>query len=119
MKDLLLNFLKGIFFGSCFIVICLALASISHSAYSKAVHPHGEIVLADYQFSNGVHSAPGGFFVRNISMRSHFMVKLERDTFMCAGIRLSLSANPFQLCHPYLAVFGKASVNSNGANNHA
>ena len=115
MKELFLDLFKGALMGICFVVFCLILATASCSAYANTVHLHGELVLADYQFSNGVHSAPCGFFVRNISMRSHFMAKLGRDTFMCAGIRLSLSANPFQLCHPYLAVFGKAPVNSNGA----
>ena len=90
-------------------------ASYGRFAYANGVHPHGESVLTDCKFSNGVHSAPCGFFVRKISMRSHVMAKLERDTFMCAGIRLSLSVNPFQLCHHYLTVIGKAPLNSNGA----
>ena len=90
-------------------------ASDRRFAYANGVHPHGESVLTDCKFSNGVHSAPCGFFVRKISMRSHVMAKLERDTFMCAGIRLSLSVNPFQLCHHYLTVIGKAPLNSNGA----
>ena len=77
-----------------------------------------ELALAGYN-SNGVQTASRGFFVRNISMRSHFMAKLERDTFECAGIRLSLSANPFQFCHPHLAVTGKTSFNSNGVHHHA
>ena len=115
MKELILNLLKGIFLGTCFVVLCFVIASMSHSAYANHIHQKAdELVLAGYQFSNGVHSAQCGFFVRNISMRSHVMAKLGRDTFMCAGIRLSLSANPFQLCHHYLAVLGKAPVNSNG-----
>ena len=65
-----------------------------------------KLALVGYD-SNGVQSARA-FFVRKISMRSHFMVKLERDTFECVGIRLSLSTNPFQLCHPHLVVNGKA-----------
>ncbi|WP_291357588.1 hypothetical protein [Acinetobacter sp. UBA3106] len=119
MKDVFLSIIKDIFLSTCFVVLCLILASINSSVYSKAVHPHDELALVGYQFSNGVHSALCGFFVRNISMRSHFMAKLERDTFGCAGIRLSLSTNPFQLCHPHLVVIGKAPLNSNGAHSHA
>jgi len=84
--------------------ICRALSKIS------------KLVLADYQISNGAQSACRAFFVRNISMRPHIIMgKLERDTFECAGNRLSLSANPFQLLHHYLAVNGEAPKNSNGA----
>ncbi|WP_374528443.1 hypothetical protein [Acinetobacter sp.] len=70
-----------------------------------------KLVLADYKINIGAQSASRAFFVRNISMRSHVMVKLERDTFECAGSLCYLSANPFQLCHPYLAVNGKAPLN--------
>lgn len=77
------------------------------------------LVLADYKISIGAQSNNRAFFVRNISMRSHVMAKLERDTFECAGNLLSLSANPFRLCHPYLAVNGKAPLISIGAHNHA
>lgn len=69
-----------------------------------------ELVLADYKTNIGAQSARA-FFVCNISMRSHVMAKLERDTFECAGSLCYLSANPFQLCHPYLAVNGKAPIN--------
>lgn len=69
---------------------------------------------------NGVQTALSGFFVRQISMRSHiFMVKLERDTFECVGIRLRLSTNPFQFCHPHLVVNGKTPFQVNGVHNHA
>lgn len=85
--------------------ICLALSKIS------------KLALVGYD-SNGAQSARA-FFVRIISMRSHVMAKLERDTFECVGIRLSLSTNPFQLCHPHLVVNGKAPLNSNGAHSHA
>ena len=61
----------------------------------------------------------GFFCMCNISMRSHVMAKLERDIFGCAGFLTSLSANPFQLCHHYLAVIGKASKQSLGAHSHA
>ena len=58
------------------------------------------------------------FFVRNISMRSHVMAKLEGDTFECAGFLCSQSTNPFQLCHPHLVVNGKAPIYK-GAHSHA
>ena len=74
------------------------------------------LALVGYKFSNGAQSAYRAFFVRNISMHPHiFMGKLERDTFGCAGIRLSLSTNPFQLLRPHLVVNGEAPLNSNGA----
>ena len=118
MKDLFLDFLKGLLMGICFIVLCLILASVSSSVYSKTVHPHGELALVGYQFSLGAQSERA-FFVRYISMRSHVMARLERDAFGRAGILLSLSVNPFQLCHHYLTVIGKASIQSIGAHNYA
>ncbi|WP_336153036.1 hypothetical protein [Acinetobacter ursingii] len=68
---------------------------------------------------NGVQTALSGFFVRNISMHSHVMAKLERDTFECAGYHLHQSVNPFQFCHHYLTVIGKTPFQVNGAHNHA
>ena len=47
------------------------------------------------------------------------MVKLERDTFMCAGHLLSLSANPFQLCHQLFSSNRQGSFSSTGAHSHA
>ena len=76
-----------------------------------------KLALVGYD-SNGAQSERA-FFVRNISMRSHVMAELERDTSECVGIRLSLSTNPFQLCHPHLVVNGKAPLDSNGAHSHA
>ena len=118
MKNLFFDLIKGLLMGICFVVICLILASIKSSVYSKTVHPHGELALVGYQFSLGAQSERA-FFVRYISMRSHVMAELERDTFECVGIRLSLSTNPFQLCHPHLVVNGKAPLDSNGAHSHA
>lgn len=83
-------------------------------SYDWLVHPHGELALVGYKLSNGAQSARA-FFVREISMRSHVMAELERDTFECAGNRLSLSTNPFRLRHPHLVVNGEAPLNSNGA----
>ena len=80
---------------------------------NRALSKISKLALVGYD-SNGAQSARA-FFVRNISMRSHVMAELERDTFECVGIRLSLSTNPFQLCHPHLVVNGKASKPSLGA----
>ncbi|WP_034601010.1 MULTISPECIES: hypothetical protein [Acinetobacter] len=81
--------------------------SYSYFALSKI----SRLVLADYT-NKGVHSPHRAFFVRNISMHSHVMARLERDIFICAGFLYCLSANPFQLCHlNYLAVTGKAPLN--------
>ena len=84
---------------------------------NRALSKISKLALVGYD-SNGAQSARA-FFVRNISMRSHVMAELERDTFECVGIRLNLSTNPFQLCHPHLVVNGKAPLKSNGAHNHA
>lgn len=95
----------------------LVIASCSNNAYASHIQQKAVgLALAGYELSNGVQpTLTSGFFVRSISMRSHIsMAKLERDTFKCAGIRLSLSANPFPFCHPHLAVNGKTSLNSNG-----
>ncbi|MFW1858567.1 hypothetical protein [Acinetobacter defluvii] len=85
-------------------------ALYSKHAQQKAVG----LALDGYKYSIGVQTAFSGFFVRNISMRSHFMAKLERDTFECVGNLLSLSSNPFQFCHPHLDVNGKTSIQSIG-----
>ena len=77
-----------------------------------------KLALVGY-FVKGAYSPLRAFFMRNISMHSHFMVKLERDTFTCAGFLLHLSTNPFQLCHPHLVVNGKAPLNQAERINHA
>ena len=84
---------------------------------NRALSKISKLALVGY-ILQGAQSARA-FFVRNISMRSHVMAELERDTFECVGIRLSLSTNPFQLCHPHLVVNGKAPLDSNGAHSHA
>ena len=75
---------------------------------NRALSKISKLALVGYD-SNGAQSARA-FFVRNISMRSHVMAELERDIFICAGHLLSLSTNPFQLCHPHLVVNGKAPL---------
>ena len=84
---------------------------------NRALSKISKLALVGYD-SNGAQSARA-FFVRNISMRSHVMAKLERDTFECVGNLVDLSTNPFQLCHPHLVVNGKAPLDSNGAHSHA
>ena len=97
-----------------------ALLHSSLAKQAKALYPkHAQqkavgLALTGYKVI-GVQTASSGFFVRQISMRSHIMAKLERDTFECAGNLMNQSANPFQLCHPYLAVNGRASKLSLGA----
>ena len=91
---------------------------------NKALYPkHAQqkavgLALVGYKLVS-VQTALSGFFVRNISMRSHIMAKLERDTFTCVGILTSLSTNPFQFCHPHLVVSGETSINSLGVHTHA
>ena len=92
------------------------LANIPKYGYSSvALCKIIKLVLADYEYL--AHTVRKGFFcMRNLSMRSHVMVKLEGDTFECASYLDYWSANPFQLCHPnYLAVIGKASKLNLGA----
>lgn len=76
-----------------------------HNTHQKA----GELALVGYSISNGTQPFKV-LFVCNISMHSHFMVKLERDTLECAGNRLNLSTNPFQFCLPHLVVNGNVMV---------
>ena len=80
--------------------ICRALSKIS------------KLAVEGYK-SQQAYSPLRAFFVREISMRSHVMVKLEGDTFECASYLSYWSTNPFQLCHHnYLVVIGKAPINS-------
>lgn len=100
----------------------LNIANMPKYGYSSlALSKISKLALVGYLFSTGVQPTfYSGFFVRNISMRSHVMAKLERDIFICAGHLLSLSTNPFQLCHlNYLVVIGKAPLNQQERINHA
>ena len=97
------------------IIFLIALLKLKRFSYIESVRCKIiELALVGYKLSNGAQSART-FFVREISMRSHVMAELERDTFECAGNRLSLSTNPFRLRHPHLVVNGEAPLNSNGA----
>ena len=75
---------------------------------NRALSKISKLALVSY-ILRGAHSAPCGFFVCGISMRSHVMAKLEGDTFECAGNLVDLLTNPFQLCHPHLVMNGRAS----------
>ena len=85
---------------------------------NRALGKISKLALVSYNI-NGAYSPLRAFFMRKISMRSHFMVKLERDTFECAGFLCCLSTNPFQLCHPHLVVNGKAPKQTQERINHA
>ena len=90
------------------IFLTILLASCHVPSYANDVHQKAdELTLAGY-IAKGAQSAYRTFFVRKISMHLHVMAGLERDTFGCAGDLLRLSANPFQLRHPHLAVNGEA-----------
>ena len=115
MKELSINILKLVLVWA---IVVLLVATCGRSAYANHVHPHGELALVGYKLSTGAQSERA-FFVREISMRSHVMAELERDIFICAGHLLSLSTNPFQLCHPHLVVNGKAPLVQQERINHA
>ena len=87
----------------------------SHNAYSKYVQCKIIGLAVEGYKLQGAQSAIWTFFVRNISMRSHFMAKLERDAFERTGNLVVLSSNPFQLCHPHLEVNGKAPISTRSA----
>jgi hypothetical protein len=110
MKEVSLNLLKLVLVWG---IAVFLVASCSKPSYANNVHQKAdELALVGYNFSTGAQSARA-FFVRSISMRSHVMAKLERDTFECAGNLLNLSTNPFQLCHlNYLVVIGKAPLST-------
>ena len=81
---------------------------------NRALGKISKLALVGYYYK-GAYSPLRAFFMRSNSMRSHFMVKLERDIFICAGVRLYQLTNPFQLCHPHLVMNGKAPNQINGA----
>ena len=102
-----------------------ALLHSSLAKQAKALYPkHAQqkaagLALTGYNSLAHTVRFMGFFCMCNISMHSHVMAKLESDIFGCAGFLTSLSVNPFQLCHHYLTVIGKASKQSLGAHNHA
>ena len=102
-----------------------ALLHSSLAKQAKALYPkHAQqkaagLALTGYNSLAHTVRFMGFFCMCNISMHSHVMAKLERDIFGCAGFLTSLSVNPFQLCHHYLTVIGKASIKNIGAHSHA
>ena len=85
---------------------------------NRALGKISKLALVGYTYTSA-YSPLRAFFMRKISMLSHVMVKLERDTFECAGSLCCLSTNPFQLCHPHLVVNGKAPKQTQERINHA
>ena len=79
-----------------------------------------KLALVGYEYLAHTVRLMDFFCMRNLSMRSHVMAKLEGDTFECASYLNYWSTNPFQLCHHnYLVVIGKAPLNNSGAHSHA
>ena len=88
---------------------CFGLSLCMNPAYASAVQPHAGLILAD-QVNKGA-QPPKRFFLCVTSAYAHPMVRLEGDTFACAGFLCCLSANPLQPYHlNHLAVIGKASL---------
>ena len=80
---------------------------------NRALSKISKLALVGYEYSAHTVRLMGFFCMRHFSMRSHFMAKLEGDTFECASYLYYWSTNPFQLCHlNYLVVIGKASKNT-------
>lgn len=107
--------------GNLVVASCLVMATLITVAYNfihrysyLALSKISKLALVGYKLVSA-YGPLRAFFMRNISMRSHFMAKLWRDAFERAGILTSLSTNPLQLCHPHLVVNGKASNQSLGA----
>ena len=78
-----------------------------------------KLALVGYEYTAHTVRLMGFFCMRNLSMRSHVMAKLEGDTFECASYLYYWSTNPFQLCHPHLVVNGKAPNQIQERINHA
>ena len=96
------------------------IANMPKCGYSSlALGKISKLALVGYEYSAHTVRLKGFFCMRNISMHSHVMAELWRDTFECASYLDYWSANPFQLCHPYLAVIGRASKSNLGAHSHA
>lgn len=90
------------------------IANMPKYGYSSlALSKISKLALVGYEYSAHTVRLMGFFCMRHFSMRSHFMAKLEGDTFECASYLSYWSTNPFQLCHHnYLVVIGKAPTNS-------
>ena len=96
------------------------IANMPKYGYSSvALSKISKLALVGYEYTAHTVRLMGFFCMRNLSMRSHVMAKLEGDTFECAGFLYCLSTNPFQLCHPHLVVNGKAPNQIQERINHA
>ena len=92
------------------------IANMPKYGYSSvALSKISKLALVGYEYTAHTVRLMGFFCMRNLSMRSHVMAKLEGDTFECASYLYYWSTNPFQLCHPHLVVNGKASELNTGA----
>ena len=86
---------------------------------NRALGKISKLALVGYEYLAHTVRFKGFFCMRNISMHSHVMAKLEGEAFALASHLSYWSTNPFQLCHHnYLVVIGKAPTNS-GAHSHA
>ena len=111
--DLGLNLLK---LALVWVIAVFFVALRNFRSYSSlALSKISKLALVGYYQLAHTVRLMGFFCMCNISMRSHFMVKLEGDTFECASLLIDWSTNPFQLCHPHLVVNGKASKTQLGA----
>ena len=92
------------------IIFLIALLKLKRFGYIDSVRCKIiESALVGCKSNIGAQSAIRAFFVRKISMHSHVMAELERDTSECAGSLCYLSTNPFQLRHPnHLVVIDEA-----------
>ena len=116
MQELFKNITKLVLIWS---ISVLIIVTCSEPSYANAVQCKiTELALVGCNSNKGAQPLRG-YFVCDISMRSHFMAKLGRDTFECAGFLCSLSTNPFQLYHPHLVVNGKAPLATKEHINHA
>lgn len=87
---------------------------------NRALSKISKLALVGYEYLAHTVRLMDFFCMRNISMCSHVMAKLEGDTFECASYLDYWSTNPFQLCHlNYLVVIGRASKSNLGAHSHA
>lgn len=96
------------------------IANMPKYGYSSvALSKISKLALVGYEYTAHTVRLMGFFCMRNLSMRSHVMAKLEGDTFECASYLYYWSTNPFQLCHPHLVVNGKAPNQIQERINHA
>ena len=97
------------------------IANMPKYGYSSvALSKISKLALVGYEYLAHTVRLMDFFCMRNLSMRSHVMAKLEGDTFECASYLDYWSTNPFQLCHlNYLVVIGRASKSNLGAHFHA